>query len=75
MGTPMGYVIEQLGKMSTAERLQVMDALMGMLQKAYQDDTPEWHRKVLAGRVNAADDEFEDWSDVKCELGARQHAH
>ena len=71
----MGCVIEQIGKMSTAERLQVMDALMEMLQKAYQDDMPEWHRKVLAGRANAADEEFEDWSDVKRELGSRQHAH
>ena len=71
----MGYVIEQLGKMSTSERLQVMDALMDMLQHVYQEETPDWHRKVLAERADASDDEFEDWSDVKRELTGRQYAH
>ena len=75
IGARMGYVIEQIGKMSTAERLQVMDALMEMLQKTYQDDMPDWHRKVLAERANAADNEFEDWAEVKRELQSRQNAH
>jgi hypothetical protein len=43
--------IDELKKMSTAERLQVMEALWdSMLYEGDEIDTPKWHEDILEER-------------------------
>jgi len=64
----MPKVMEQIDRMSTAERVQTMEYLWSVLSSHYSSETPSWHADVLAARTNAPDDEFEDWELVKREL-------
>ena len=71
----MPAIKDALTKMSTAEKLQVMEFLWSALSSHYQVESPAWHDAVLDERANATDDEFEDWEDVKRELRAPAYAH
>jgi len=64
----MPQVMEQIDRMSTAERVQTMEYLWSVLSSHYSAETPSWHADVLASRDDAPDDEFEDWESVKREL-------
>lgn len=71
----MPAIKDALIRMSTAEKLQVMEFLWSALQSHYQSESPAWHDAVLDERANATDDEFEDWEDVKRELRESAYAH
>ena len=71
----MPAIKDALTKMSTVEKLQVMEFLWSALSSHYQVESPAWHDAVLDERANATDDEFEDWEDVKRELRAPAYAH
>ena len=71
----MPVIKEVLTKMSTAEKLQVMEFLWSALTDHYETESPAWHDMVLAERADATEDDFEDWDDVKCELRASAYAH
>jgi putative addiction module component (TIGR02574 family) len=53
---------KEISELSTAQRLEAMEALWASLAKDQQDiESPEWHRKVLDARqanVNAGKGEF-----------------
>ena len=66
---------ETISKLSTAEKLQVMEFLWSALNAHYEVESPAWHDDVLAERVDAPADEFEDWEDVKRELRSAAYAH
>ena len=66
---------EALAKMSTAEKLQVMEFLWSALSSHFQVESPAWHDAILDERAHATEDEFEDWEDVKRELRVSAYAH
>lgn len=66
---------ETIAKLSTVEKLQVMEFLWGALNAHYEAESPDWHDAVLDERADASDDEFEDWEDVKRELRSAAYAH
>ena len=66
---------ETIAKLSTAEKLQIMEFLWGALNAHYEAESPAWHDDVLAERIGATEDEFEDWEDVKRELRSAAYAH
>ncbi len=63
-----------LGAMTTADKLQLMDELWQNLSAEVPAiDSPSWHGDVLAERerlVAAGDEVFIDWEDAKKQLRA-----
>ncbi len=71
----MSPLIAEIPKLSTAEKLAVMEALWVDLHGALEEtEPPEWHREILEGRmrlIESGEAVYEDWSQVKHELRDR----
>lgn len=67
----MGITLE-LDKMTTAEKLEVLDAVWNDLLKNSENvPSPEWHGQVLASReedIKNGTDKFSDWDKAKNEI-------
>ena len=65
-------VTMQLDKMSTAEKLQVIEEVWSDLQRSPDDvPSPSWHGDVLAARedrVREGGSQFGDWGEAKARI-------
>lgn len=61
-----------LSSMTTAEKLEALDALWNDLSRAPEViESPAWHGEVLAERGLAPDERFADWEEVKQQVRER----
>ncbi|PAU76894.1 Putative addiction module component [Franzmannia pantelleriensis] len=61
-----------LASMTTAEKLEALDALWNDLSRAPDViESPAWHGEVLAERGQATDERFVDWEEVKQQVRER----
>lgn len=71
----MTRMIDEIPKLSTAEKLAVMEALWSDLHGGLEESAPpDWHRRILDERkrlIDSGEAVYEDWSRVKHELGNR----
>jgi uncharacterized protein len=68
-------VCDQIPSLSTAEKLEAMEALWSSLHADYeQSATPDWHREILQRRMELIESRqahYQDWDLVKNELNER----
>lgn len=60
-----------LDKLSTSEKIELMEKLWANLSTSPDYTTPEWHGKELAKRKNAAEEgkvTYTEWSKAKEEI-------
>lgn len=66
---------EQIPRLSTAEKLAMMEALWSSLHDTIEESAPpDWHREILESRmklIQSGEAVYEDWNLVKIELRSR----
>jgi len=71
----MSPLIDEIPKLSTADKLAIMEALWSDLHGALEEsDPPDWHREILDERmrlIRSGEAVYEDWNVVKQELRSR----
>ena len=72
----MTHLIDEIPKLSTAEKLAVMEALWSDLHGSLEESAPrDWHRGILEERMRLIESGaavYEDWDRVKQELAIRK---
>ncbi len=61
-------------KLTTIEKIQMMEELWSDLSRDSEFDMPQWHEKILSARekeLKAGEEEFLDWEKVRKELLSR----
>ncbi len=61
-------------KLTTIEKIQMMEELWNDLRRDNEFDMPQWHEKILSARekeLEAQEEEFLDWDKVRKELLSR----
>ena len=61
-------------KLTTIEKIQMMEELWCDLRRDSEFDMPQWHEKILSARekeLEAQEEEFLDWDKVRKELLSR----
>lgn len=71
----MKNVFDQIPNLSTAEKLEAMEALWSSLHQVYEQSAPpDWHRELLQRRmelIESGQARYQDWDLVKNELKER----
>lgn len=72
----MVLLIDEIQRLSTAEKLAVMEALWSDLHGCLEESAPpDWHRGILEERmrvIESGEAVYEDWGRVKQELANRK---
>ena len=74
----MAEILEQIGKMSVNEKVQVLEYLCTMLVPHYKGETPGWHGEVLReteAKVAAGEDRFMSIEESKRLFEESAYAH
>ena len=64
----------ETGKLTTIEKIQMMEKLWSDLSRDSEFDMPQWHERILSVRekeLEAGKEEFLDWDKVRKELLSR----
>jgi hypothetical protein len=71
----MPSVCDQIPNLSTAEKLEAMEALWSSLHQTFEkQDSPDWHRDLLQHRtelIESGQAVYQDWNEAKNELRER----
>ena len=72
----MTLLVEDIKKMTVEERLRSIEMLKISLSPTDdEDDTPEWHKEILAermARINAGEEKFYTLAEVRAEIAQRR---
>ena len=64
----------EMERLTTIEKIQIMEELWNDLSRDSEFDMPQWHEKILSVRekeLEAGEEEFLDWDKVRKELLSR----
>ena len=74
----MAEILEQIGKMSVNEKVQILEYLCTMLVPHYKCETPDWHGVALReteAKVSAGEDRFMSIEESKRLFEESVYAH